>query len=195
MNLGVLAADVASEIGMSSTTGTAERSLIDYWLNEAVVDFLTKTKCYVKRFGMNMAAGVGDYDLPSLILSMKSLAVLPDGGQTVTFLEPVSGRDLLIKRLAATSAVGAGPPGYYALEGWNLLMVYPVAASANDVLMGTYVPRPVTMSADAHDPATPTYGGIPAEYHPALANYGKYKAASYDDDSSSRAAAARRGTV
>jgi hypothetical protein len=77
----------------------------------------------------------------------------------------------------------------YALNGADLLMLFPTPVSA-DVLTVYYVPLPTEMSASGNDPTSATYGGIPVEYHPALEEYAKWKMADYDDDSSSSMGAA-----
>jgi hypothetical protein len=47
------------------------------------------------------------------------------------------------------------------------------------------VPAPTVMSSDSHDPSTATYGGVPVDYHDALAYYAEWHLASFDDDASS----------
>lgn len=190
MNLGTLRSRVSGEIGLSNAAGGSEQLLIDGWANEAVVEFLRLTKCYVKPFSMALTADVGDYDLPSSLLAFKSLFLTPNDGSNPPQLNAVSSAEIMYRRQYQSSVVR---PNAYALEGSNLLMIYPNAVSSSDTLGGLYVPKPTEMSDAAHDPSTSTYGGIPTEFHPALEAYTKWKAASWDDDSSSQIGLAYKG--
>jgi hypothetical protein len=125
---------------------------------------------------------VGDYNLPSSALAFKSLWVSPASGQTAD-LTRASSADIISRRRYAAVAVA---PYLYSLEGANLLMLYPDAQSASDLLEGIYVPRPTKMSGAADDPSVAGFGGVPEEFHPALEEYVKWQAADWDDDTSSK---------
>lgn len=190
MNLGDFRTRVSSEIGLSNRDGSSEQSLIDGWANDAVVQFLVETKCYIKSFTAALTADSDEYDLGSTVLSLKELYIVASDGTISPMLEPMSTDEILWRKRFPTE--GWAPIGY-ALEGANLILLSS-AARSGDELHGLYVPRPTTMSDAAHDPSNTTYGGIPTEFHETLVQYPLWKAAIWDDDVSS-AGASRRGAI
>lgn len=188
MNLGDFRTRVSGEIGLSNTDASSEQKLIDGWANDAVVQFLLETKCYVQPLSVNLVDGQDYIDLDAQ-LSVKELYIVSSDGSISPMLEPMSTDEIIWRKRFPTE--GWAPMGY-SLEGANHLM-FSSAARAGDVLNGLYVPRPTPMSDQAHDPSTTTYGGIPLEFHETLVQYPLWKAAIWDDDASS--AGGRRGGI
>lgn len=184
MNLAQFRSRVQNVIGLNSTT---EVSLIDGWVNDAVVDFLSKTKVHKRLFTMNCTADEMEYTLDSDILALENLYLVPaDTGQQSRLLEPADVSDILMSSFQEGSS-GENGTTHYALQGAHLLLLYPAPVSSTDALRGIYVPLPTAMAATADSPASSAYGGIPVEFHPTLEAYAKWKAAEYDDDESSGA--------
>ena len=178
MTLGTIRTNVANVLGLDNSAG-GDQPMIDQWANEAVLDILLQTDCYVDCANMTLTSGTADYDLSSSILKIR-----------YAYLSPVGGSDRLMQRIAPFeildfrlgSADNSGQPYKYAIQGDNLLMVYPTPAAA-DVMRVYYVPRPSVMSSDAHDPATTTYGLIPAQYHDLIVDYTLWRGADHEEAS------------
>jgi hypothetical protein len=128
---------------------------------------------------MALTAGSSDYTLPTAILDIQDLYDTSSDQDYPLERRPVE--ELLRYRLNSDES---SPAKIYALNGANLLMVYPTPASA-DTLTVYYVPRPTALSTGSDDPSSATLGGIPSEYHFGIELYAYWKAADYDDDQSS----------
>jgi hypothetical protein len=182
LNLAQFRSRVQNVVGLNSST---EVSLIDGWVNDAVVDFLTKTKAHKRLMEVACTADEMEYLLDTDMLAIEKLYFVPaDSSRQTRLLEPADSADLLMASFQNASTEDNGTR-FYALEGAHLLLLYPAPSSSADKLRGIYVPRPGTMSATGASPSSSAYGGIPAEFHPTLEAYAKWKAAEYDDDSSS----------
>jgi hypothetical protein len=155
-----------------------EQGRIDGWVNDAILDILRKTRCYVRADTMTMTANEKDYDLSSLVLVIMEMELT---GNYAAF-DRVSGDEL--RRLRRSSVATDTTTYKYALEGANLVMVYPTPSSAVSIDI-YYVPRPTALSAPADDPSAPTFGGVPAEFHEGIELYAMWKAADFDDDQTS----------
>jgi hypothetical protein len=149
--------------------------------NEAVVDILLKTGCYVTSATMTETSGTGDYTLDTGIMRVKGWQW--SDGSTYSQPERVP-IDVLLALRGNNSASTTWPASFYAVAGANLLMVYPTPA-ASDTITVYYTPVPTAMSSGSHDPSSATYGGIPVGFHPAIEQYMLWKLASADDDESS----------
>lgn len=180
MTLGQLWSAVSNRVGNLDSAVSADQSRITTWANEAVVNVLRRTKCYVTSATVALTSGQGDYTLDTDILVSVNVSLTAQGVSWP--LERVSADELL--GLRHQNASSSSPVQYYALNGANLLMVHPIPSSA-DTLTFYYVPRPTAMSLSTHDPADATYGGVPSEYHKALEYYACAEAADDDDDQSS----------
>lgn len=132
---------------------------------------------------MSETANTGDYTLPTGILSVRAFQWANAGGSSGV-PERVSVDEILRLRSWADGSSSTLPATYYAVAGTNLLMVYPTPSSA-DTITVYYVPRPTAMSSASHDPSNATYGGVPAEFHPAVEKYALWHLASMDDDQTS----------
>lgn len=171
MNLTTFRARVAGSIGLDNNAGSEEQALIDGWVNEAIEQFLLDTGMKVALGTITTTAGEGDYDLPDEVLALRKVWIddTPDW-----ILEPVSEDDILWFRRAEGI-----PLRYYSIAGANLLQLAGIPDDASTINI-TYVPRPVTLVNGSDEPTE-----IPAEYHPVPEAYAKWKAADYDDDTSS----------
>lgn len=174
--------EVVRVIGLDDTVSGADEVLVDGWINEAVLDVLLQTRCYVTSSTTTTTAGEGDYTLDSDILQTQDM-YCTDGGQTQR-LRQVSPAQILDMRVASNVQQDS-PTTHYAVAGSNLLMLYPIPSGTNTLTI-YYVPRPSTLNEAGQDPSNTTYGGIPSEFHRALVKYAEAEAADYRDDQTSQ---------
>jgi hypothetical protein len=191
--LATLQSDVAGVLGLdfdaaNPSNGDGPRLL--GWANDAVIDMLRRTHCYIKSEAISLTAGTSDYDLQSTnkeILAIEDIYTTSAGSNYR--MKRLSTTDLLNLRLYS---VNSSPTAMYALGGANLLMLYPTPLTA-DTLTFYYVPRPTALAAGTDDPSSVTLGGIPSEFHYGLELYMQWKAAdAFDDESSSSGETYRR---
>lgn len=168
------------KLGLDTTSGGTEESQLIAWLNEGVVDVLLRARVNVNSATMSLSAGTSDYTLDSTTLAINDITYTSAAGTSGSLIR-VTPEDILRFR-TGTPATGA-TVRYYALNGHDLLMVYPTPSAA-DTLTIYYVPRPTALSSTsstAHDPSSETYGGIPSEYHKAIELYALAQAAEFTD--------------
>lgn len=142
----------------SATDSTSELTFLQDLASEAVVDILTRTRLHVRRTILQLDPAVTDYDLSQSVLRLWSLA--EDG---VELQEAASG-DIL--------SMGGHA---FQFEGYNMFVIG-WEPETGDTLEALYTPRPTKMDTDVRDPASQTYGLVPAEFHPALVNFMCWKA-------------------
>jgi len=188
--LATLQSDVAGVLGLdfdaaSPANGDGPRLL--GWANDAVIDILQRTHCYIALSTMAMTPGTGDYDLDSDILAIEDMYLSSSGSNSR--VRRLSTTDLLGLRV---DSVNSSPAQVYAVNGANMLMVYPTPLQA-DTLTIYYVPRPTPLANPTDDPSVAGFGGIPPEFHYGLELYMMWKAAAmFDDESSSNGESYRR---
>src|SRR6476659_3133257 len=105
MDLAAIRNEVVRVIGLDSTAAGADETLVDQWANEAVVDILLQTRCYVKAASTDTTAGQGDYDLDAQILHVVDLYDTSNGNSYR--LKQVSPAELLDMRVNSNAAVAA----------------------------------------------------------------------------------------
>ena len=178
MNLATMRSRVSNATGL--TNSGSEQALIDGWLNEAVEQFLVETKLPKQEATLSLTANRGDYSLDSRILSFEDIYFVPANGSQSYLLTPVDSREIRRRRLSQAAA--DLNTSLYALEGANLLMLYPSPVSNTDAVHIIYVARASSaLAATADDPSATGYGRIPTEWHPVLEAYAKWKASEYND--------------
>lgn len=182
MDLAAIRSEVTNVIGLDSTAAGTDETLVDQWANEAVLDILLETRCYVASASTSLTADTGDYTFDSAILHVVDCYLTSGGnGYRLTQVTPAK---LLDMRVTSNSQATA-PVTHFADAGSNMLMFYPIPSTADTVTL-YYVPRPTAMSDGTHDPSDTTYGGIPAEFHRAIVKYAEAEAADYRDDQTSQ---------
>lgn len=186
MNVADFALRVTHAIGIDAATANSatsqEYTLFLSWLNEAVVQFLRKTKVTKRTATMSVTAAQGDYYFDTAVLAIEDLSYTPADGtaRTLKQIDSSEIRDMRVMNVQSGNA-----PEWYAYEG-NLLMLYPAPLSSSDSLSVVYVARPTAMAATTDAPSSTAFGGIPAEYHPVLESYVKWKAAQHSNDAASQ---------
>lgn len=183
MNLLQLRRQVQLRLGLDRTASSDEETLVDEWLNRAVIDVLLRTRCNVNCGDLTLTANEWKYTLPTTALAIQDITCTSATDGTTNSLIRTSPTEILRMRNQTTST--GTRVGWYALNGSDLLMVYPTPAAADNLEI-YYVPRPTAMSATGNDPSTETYGGIPSEYHQAIELYALGEAAAYTDHAPSQ---------
>jgi hypothetical protein len=174
MNRGQLIGRVAAKASLATDTGHEELGFMQDWANEAVVDVLLRTHCYVDIGDMTLSTGVGRYRTDNNILAVLD-AEVTSGGNPIDYTV-ISLEEMLDRERITSAADGAT---FIAHEG-TLMVVFPAPTSTTKIQF-LYVPRPTKMTQDSHDPSTATYGGVQEEYHRALEYYMLWQAAEYDE--------------
>src|SRR3990167_2858741 len=177
--LAQLRSRISAELDLDNTASGAEQVLIDARCNEAVTEILYKTRCRVGLATMALIAPPDDYTLPTGILAVQRIVDSNDFPLVQTSPEELH----QLRRTGATTTTDTTTLRY-AVDGANLLMVYPTPSAASTLTV-YYVPKPTAMSDGAHDASNATYGGIPSEFHHLIEFYACSRLASYDDDQSS----------
>ncbi len=172
MTRGELIAKVSRKLSFNQTVGHQDRLFLEGVANEAVREMLLRTHCYVDLGNMALTAGVTTYRLNVSILAILEAEVT--GSLRTIQVVPMTE---LMKRARGVSYQDL--PFLIASSG-NFVRVYPPPA-AGATIQFTYVPRPTAMTADANDPATATYGGVPEELHQGLEYYMLWQGAEYDE--------------
>lgn len=180
MTLGELRYRTMKSFGLDIANGD-ERSMIDQWAYEATLDFLRQTKMTKKTAELSLSAGIGDYELSLDIMAFEDPWIEFVSGNQSRLLRPVDSYEIHQRRLYESVTTGDGP-AFYALEGENLLLIYPSPASSGDVLNITFLEKPAPMTGYTQDPTAAAFGRIPQEHHPVLESYVRGKAAGFVRD-------------
>jgi len=188
--LATLQSNVAGVLGLdfdATNPGNADGPRLLGWANDAVVDMLERTHCYIAISSMTMTPGTGDYSLDADILAIEDMFLT--SGSSNFRVRRMSTTDLINLRLFS---VTTSPTQMYAVNGANMLMVYPTPLQA-DTLTIYYVPRPTPLANPSDDPSLAGFGGVPSEFHYGLELYMMWKAAAmFNDESSSNGESYRR---
>jgi hypothetical protein len=136
-------------LGLEDISVNDEVALAKEYLNEGVVDILSRTRPYTRVINLVAAGQTPVHDMHNTILALLDLQAPNDG----PFLERVSRED----------AVTAQRPVQTEESTFKAYGVF----------------RPDPMVADDDDPATMQFGGLAPEFHPAAINYALWKGGEY----------------
>lgn len=179
MNRGQLVTRVARKMGLSTAVASDDLQFLQDMANDAVIETLLRTHINIHMGDMTLHNNVAEYRLDSNILAV-------DDGRGSTPAGIGNYEIVSLEEMIRRQSTGYVTPTWrkvIAFDG-DLLIVSPTPATS-EVLRFYYVPRPTTMladattTADANDPATDTYGGIPSQYHRALEYYMLWQAAEH----------------
>lgn len=188
MNLAQFRSRVGGIIGLDTSNAGTERDLHDSWLSEACEQFLMETRIYVKAGQANFTTDQWEYDVDDDILDWIDMWI-ETSTTGITSQPQRTTASEIVRMRNVQGQVAGGTPIYIATRGWNSILIYPTPNSS-DVLHFMYVPKPGTQfsssSATSDSPSATAYGGIPSQFHPVLLDYVLWKAADYDDDTSSQ---------
>lgn len=182
--LGSFLTTISANIGLNNTgvigsSQTSDQNLMIQWVNEAYAEILSRKKVNITSATMTLTAGDYDYTLPSQIMSLTDI-YLTDASTSVWYKLHRKASDEILEFRVGTQFQGSPPVRWYAVQGFNLLMVYPTPIAA-DVLTLYYVPRPATLAATGDLPSL-----IPAEWQKAIEYYACWQAGKYINDSASQ---------
>lgn len=151
-------------LGAEEIVGNDEVALIKQFLNDGVINVLTRTRPYTRRIDLTLTPSTPIHDMSSEILAL--VDVQDAAGD---FLQRYSREDISRRQQA-------GEKGYAYEE--PLFWISPVPSTVQTVsAFGIF--RPTVMTLDAHDPALATYGGLSPEFHEAIVIYALWKMAEY----------------
>lgn len=151
-------------LGLQETIALNERELVKQYINEGLIDIISRTRPYTRCITLNLSASTPVHDMSNAIISLLDI-VHPYYG----FLPRLTREDVV-------SAQAAGSPGFAYEE--PLLWISPVSDAASTAsAYGIFRPDP--LSGDGDDPQQERYGGLAPEFHPAIVNYACWKAAEY----------------
>lgn len=170
MNLDTYRTRIKQVLGLNAD----DHTLIDGWVNDGVIDFIRRTHCNVNCADLTTSADVWKYTLPSSVMAMKE--IWRDGSDVLVVpVDPTQ-----ITRMRTASPQVADSFLYYALEGSDLLMLYPTPADSYELDV-FYVPYPTAMAVTSDSPTD-----IPVEYHTGPELYALWRGADYRDDDTSK---------
>ena len=164
MNFKALQDRIIYTLGMQETISVDERALVKQFINEGIVDILTRTRPYTRCIQLNLSANTPVHDMANSIISLLDIE-FPGYG----FLQRLSREDAVL-------AQATDLPGFAYEE--PLLWISPVV-SASTTINAWGIFRPDSLAGDTDDPQTERYGGLAPEFHPAIVNYGLWKSGEY----------------
>lgn len=171
MNLTGFRTQLAAKLSLN-VDDADELALIDGWVNDGVEYVVGEGETYVTSATADVDAGEGDYELDTDILRILWIETASGGVE----LEPVGPTEIRRRRLSSSTSSSSY---LYAVDGANLLMLYPIP-SVDDVLTIAHVPRPALLVNGADTPTE-----IPKEFHYLVTLYALLNAGDYDDDQTS----------
>lgn len=176
-NFGALKTRVSKRVGLDTTASGNDDVLLGEYLNDAVREFLIKTKVHIDRGEISITSETDDSELSTNVLQVSNIYITGSDTRKVV-PERVTADEIIYHRtIAPTTGITTR---LYCLQGDNLFMFYPALAAGTTVTV-YFVPKPSEMSSGAHDPSDPAFGGIPVQYHPVLEEYATWRMMEYDD--------------
>jgi hypothetical protein len=170
MTFGEMWGDVVHVLGLSTRATNDETVYAKRFVNDGVVDILSRCRPSNQYMNLGLQAGVVAHNLDPIVISLRDI-LFPNHG----FLARLSRED-------AMRAQSVGGFGFAYAE--PLLWVAPIVDVDTYVeAHGTF--RPTKMTLDTHDPSLLTYGALAPEFHGAVVNYALWKTADHIQHASS----------
>jgi hypothetical protein len=159
--------NIAYALGLGASPSSDDLAQIDRRVNEAVgrIQRAAGVKTAIGIF--SLTPGTADYTWDTSILAIKEVARTTSSG-TDYYPQRVAPAEILELRVNSESG---SPCTRYAVEGLNMLMVYPTPVAADDVTI-YYVPAPAVLSATGDTPSE-----IRSDFHDLVEEYAKWKIA------------------
>jgi len=151
-------------LGAEEITTNDEVALIKQFLNDRIVNILTRTRPYTRKIDLVLTANTPIHDMSSEILALLDVE-LPGYG----FLNRYSREDI-------TRAQGNAGYGYAYEE--PLFWISPIP-TVQTTITAYGIFRPTPLSADTDDPSGASTGGLNPEFHEAIIVYALWKMAEY----------------
>ena len=174
---------VTAKLGLDNTASSFDQGLIDGWVNDGVTHICARIRPHIISETFTLTAGKYDYSFKT-DLSVNVLAInecfITDFSSSVWYkLNRQTPQQILDLRVG-TQFQGSPPVRWYAVNGFDTLMVYPTPIAA-DVFTIYYQPVPAVLAATGDTPSD-----IPAEYHKAVEYYALSEAGAYINDAPSQ---------
>jgi len=165
MNFKAIQDRVIYTLGMQETVSVDERAIVKAFINDGVLDIVTRCRPYTRVIDLNLTGNTPIHDMSNTIIGLLDV----EWPNAYGFLGRMSREDI-------TSAQAQNVPGFAYEE--PLLWVSPVPSVATTIrAYGVFRPDPLVVDTD--DPATITRGGIAPEFHQAIVNYALWKGGEY----------------
>lgn len=177
MNYGDMSNFVTATLGLQDIDSYNETSMIGMWLNQGVLDLLSRTRCTARCVQLNTLADVDTYTLDHNILTLIDADNASRDGRRYRAgraEKPTSGLAFRLIRSDVLQIIPAPSEDGMTVQVWAVL-------------------KPLPMAAPADDPGDEQFGAIPPEFHDALVLYTLWKCADYSDDASSQQGERYRG--
>lgn len=172
MTFGQMSKYVVATLGLQDIDSYDETAMVGMWLNQGVLDLLSRTRCVVRCVQLTTQANVDTYLLDHKILALVDSGTGPDAGMP-------NGR----RYRAARNEFPVDPA--FVLIRADVLQIVPTPSEDGQVQVWAVL-APGAMSTDTDDPGSETFGAIPPEFHDALILYALWKLADYGDDGTSQ---------
>ena len=164
MNYKALQDRVVFTLGMQETLSVDERALVKAFINEGVLDILARCRPNTRVIQLNISPHTPVHDMSNAVISLLDIE------------HPYYGFLMRLSREDVVAAQASGAPGFAYEE--PLLWLSPVSPDA--AILNAYgIFRPDPLAGDLDDPQIERYGGLAPEFHPAIVNYGLWKAGEY----------------
>lgn len=169
---------VSQQLGLNNNA-SFDQPLITRWVNEGILDVCARVRPNITSSTITLTAGTADYTLATTYLAINELYGTDVTSSVSYHLNRLSPQELMDYRIG-TQFLGAPPVRFYALNGANLLMVYPTPQAADTITV--YGQARPTMLAASGDTNT----DIPAEWQHTVEYYACWKAGLYQNDAASQ---------
>lgn len=173
-------AAVSANVGLNnSSTPPGDQTNLDAWINGGVSDICVRTRCNTRVFTTTLTSGSYDYTIGTGIVAINEVFLTDASNSVRSRLRRVSPQEILDYRVG-TQFAGAPPVAFYALDGYNLLMVYPTPTGADTItIYGTG--RPATLTAGSDTPSE-----VPVEWQELVEFYASWRAGMFINDAASQ---------
>jgi hypothetical protein len=164
VNFGQMIDRVKYTMGMQEIVSHDETQFIRAYLNEGLLDVIVRTRPFTRVITLTLTENTPIHDMSTDILALLDIEHPAYG-----FLPRLTREDASLAQLAGSYGFAYEEP---------LLWISPVPSTGIQVrAYGIFRPNQMTINAD--DPSNPSFGGLPAEFHPAVVNYACWKAGEY----------------
>ena len=182
-NLAGFRTAVTAKLGLDNTAASFDQGLIDGWVNDGVKHVCSQVRPNIKSTTATLTAGKYDYSMAT-DLSVNALAInevySQDFSSTVWYQLHRQTPQQILNLRVGTQFQGSPPVRWYAVNGFDTLMVYPTPIAA-DVLTIYYQPVPAVLALTGDSPTD-----IPSEYHKTVEFYALAEAGAYINDAPSQ---------
>ena len=169
---------ISQKLGLNNDPSYDQPS-IDIWVNQGIADVCARLRPNETSSTITMSAGTYDYTLSTTYLAISEVFGTDVTSSVNYHLNRVTPQEILDYRVG-TQFLGAPPVRFYAVNGFNKLMVYPTPQAADTITVYGQV-RPTALSASGD-----TNTDIPAEWQKTVEYYALAQGGQYLGDPNSQ---------